>query len=86
LRVDLGCFPVVLQAALSDCVSFDPFASVLKKAEIAISMDGKGAWRDYVFVDRLWRSIKYVEVHLHACKTVPEVRADVGRYLTFQNT
>jgi putative transposase len=42
------------------------FIAVLKKAEIAISMNGKGAWRDNVFVERLWRSIKYEEVNLHA--------------------
>ncbi|WP_298965091.1 IS3 family transposase [uncultured Roseibium sp.] len=63
------------------------FTAVLKKAEIAISMDGKGAWRDNVFVERLfWRSIKYEEVYLHAYKTVSEARAGIGRYLTFYNT
>jgi putative transposase len=61
------------------------FTGVLKKAEIAISMDGKGAWRDNVFVERLWRSIKYEEVYLHAYKTVSEARAGIGRYLTFYN-
>ena len=62
------------------------FTTVLKKAEIAISMDGKGAWRDNVFVERLWRSIKYEEVYLHAYKTVSEARAGIGRYLTFYNS
>lgn len=62
------------------------FTTVLKKAEIAISMDGKGAWRDNVFVERLWRSIKYEEVYLHAYKTVSEARAGIGRYLSFYNT
>ncbi|WP_192799347.1 IS3 family transposase [Brucella tritici] len=62
------------------------FTAVLKKAEIAISMDGKGAWRDNVFVERLWRSIKYEEVYLHAYKTVSEARAGIGRYLNFYNT
>ena len=62
------------------------FTAVLKKAEIAISMDGKGAWRDNVFVERLWRSIKYGEVCLHAYKTVSEARAGIGRYLTFYNS
>ena len=62
------------------------FTAVLKKAEIAISMDGKGAWRDNVFVERLWRSIKYEEVYLHAYKTVSETRAGIGRYLTFYNS
>lgn len=59
------------------------FTTVLRKAEIAISMDGKGAWRDNVFVERLWRSIQYDEVYLNAYKTVPEARAGIGRYLTF---
>ncbi|MCM2435381.1 IS3 family transposase [Agrobacterium rosae] len=62
------------------------FTAVLKKAEIAISMDGKGAWRDNVFVERLWRSIKYEEVDLHAYKTVSEARVGIGRYLTFYNS
>jgi len=59
---------------------------VLKKAEIAISMDGKGSWRDNVFVERLWRSIKYEEVYLHAYKTVSEARTGIGRYLNFYNS
>ncbi|WP_188825379.1 IS3 family transposase [Brucella endophytica] len=62
------------------------FTAVLKKAEIAISMDGKGAWRDNVFVERLWRSIKYEEVYLHAYKTVSEARIGISRYLTFYNS
>jgi putative transposase len=61
------------------------FTSVLRKNEIAISMDGKGAWRDNVFVERLWRSIKYEEVYLRAYDTVAEARASIGRYLTFYN-
>jgi putative transposase len=62
------------------------FIKVLKDAEIAISMDGKGAWRDNVFVERLWRTIKYEEVYLHAYASVPEARAALARYLTFYNT
>ena len=62
------------------------FTAVLKRSQIAISMDGKGAWRDNVFVERLWRSIKYEEVYLHADKTVSEARAGIGRYLNFYNT
>jgi putative transposase len=56
---------------------------MLEKAQIAIFMDGKGAWRDNVFVERLWRSIKYEEAYLHAYKIVSEARAGIGRYLTF---
>jgi putative transposase len=61
------------------------FTDVLVKNGIAISMDGKGAWRDNVFVERLWRSIKYEEVYLRAYDTVSEARASLGRYLTFYN-
>ena len=62
------------------------FTQVLKDAEIAISMDGRGAWRDNVFVERLWRTIKYEEVYLHAYNTVPGARAAIGKYLIFYNT
>jgi putative transposase len=59
------------------------FIKVLQAAEIAISMDGKGAWRDNVFVERLWRTVKYEEVHLRAYGGVSEARASIGRYLGF---
>jgi putative transposase len=61
------------------------FTEVLLKNEIAISMDGKGAWRDNVFVERLWRSIKYEEVYLKAYDSVSEARASIGLYLAFYN-
>ncbi len=61
------------------------FIGVLIKNEIAISMDGKGAWRDNVFVERFWRSIKYEEVYLRAYEDVPEARQSIGRYLDFYN-
>jgi len=61
------------------------FTGVLKRKEIAISMDGKGCWRDNVFVERLWRSVKYEEVYLHAYASVPEARAGIGRYFDFYN-
>ncbi len=61
------------------------FTGVLTGAGIAISMDGKGAWRDNVFVERLWRSIKYEEVYLKAYRTVSEARASIARYLVFYN-
>ena len=62
------------------------FTAVLKGAEIAISMDGRGAWRDNVFVERLWRTMKYEEVYLRAYASVSEARASIGRYLGFYNT
>ena len=61
------------------------FTSVLLKAGIAISMDGKGSWRDNIFVERLWRSIKYEEVYLRAYETVSDARASIGRCLAFYN-
>ena len=48
-------------------------------------MDGKGRYLDNVFVERLWRSVKYEEVYLHAYESVAEARAGIGRYLTFYN-
>jgi putative transposase len=61
------------------------FIGVLIANAIAISMDGKGAWRDNVFVERIWRSVKYEEVYLHAYDSVGEARASIGRYLDFYN-
>lgn len=61
------------------------FITVLKDAKIAISMDGKGAWRDNVFVERLWRTVKYEEISLRAYCSVSEARASIGRYLCFYN-
>jgi putative transposase len=49
------------------------------------SMDGKGCWRDNVFVERFWRSIKYEEVYLHAYDSVSEAKAGIGRYIEFYN-
>ena len=62
------------------------FIKVLAAREIRISMDGKGAWRDNVFVERLWRTIKYEEVYLRAYASVSEARAGIGRYLGFYNS
>ena len=61
------------------------FTGLLLKHAIAISMDGKGSWRDNVFVERLWRSVKYEEVYLRAYDSVAEARASIGRYLDFYN-
>jgi putative transposase len=61
------------------------FTGMLAKNDIRISMDGKGAWRDNVFVERLWRTIKYEEVYLHAYESVSEARGGIGRYLDLYN-
>ena len=64
----------------------EAFTDVLRKRDIKISMDGKGAWRDNVFVERLWRSVKYEEVYLHAYDSVTAARAGIARYVAFYNT
>ena len=61
------------------------FTGVLANNGIAISMGGKGAWRGNVFVERLWRSVKYEEVYLRAYESVGEARNSIGRYLDFYN-
>lgn len=61
------------------------FTGVLMKNDIRISMDGKGAWRDNVFVERLWRTIKYEEVYLRAYDSVSDARQSIGRYLDLYN-
>jgi putative transposase len=61
------------------------FIAVLRRAEVAVSMDGKGAWRDNVFVERLWRTVKYEEVYLRAYASVAEARTSIGRYFGFYN-
>lgn len=61
------------------------FTGLLTQHGIQISMDGKGCWRDNVFVERLWKSMKYEEVYLHAYDTVEAAHQGVARYLTFYN-
>ena len=62
------------------------FTGLLHGHGIRISMDGKGCWRDNVFIERVWRSIKYEEVYLHAYETVSAAREGIGRYINFYNT
>jgi putative transposase len=65
--------------------SASAFIVVLREHDIRISMDGKGCWRDNVFVERLWKSIKYEHVYLHAYDTVSEARTKLATYLDFYN-
>ena len=61
------------------------FTSVLRGAEVRIRMDGRGRWMDNVFIERLWRSLKYECVYLHAFETGREPRAGLGRWITYYN-
>ncbi len=63
----------------------EEFTSVLKRHAIAISMDGKGRWVDNVFVERLWRSVKYEEVYTRAYDDVAEAKRSLGNYFMFYN-
>ena len=62
------------------------FTGLLLHHGIRISMDGRGCWRDNIFVERLWRTLKYEEVYLHAYDTVSAARTGIERYLTLYNT
>jgi len=63
----------------------EAFTSLLRDNGIRISMDGKGSWRDNVFIERLWRSVKYEEVYLKAYESVSGARAGIGEYFEFYN-
>jgi len=62
------------------------FTGRLQEARIQISMDGRGRWLDNVFVERLWRSLKYEEVYLKAYETVAEARRGIGLWFEFYNS
>jgi putative transposase len=63
----------------------DAFTELIIGNGIDISMDGKGSWRDNVFIERFWRTVKYEEVYLKAYESVAEARSSIGRYLEFYN-
>ena len=65
--------------------SAEEFTEVLLAKGVRVSMDGKGRWVDNVFVERLWRSVKYEDIYLHAYDTVREVRLALASYFSFYN-
>jgi putative transposase len=77
--------PAIFNSDQGSQFTSEAFTGVLLGNDVSISMDGKGAWRDNVFVERLWKSVKYEEVYLRAYDTVGEARAALGRYLDFYN-
>ena len=77
--------PEIMNTDQGSQITSVAFLTALQDAKIAISMDGKGPWRDKVFVERLWRTIKYEEVYLRAYRSVSEARRGLGRYLAFYN-
>jgi len=64
----------------------EDFVSVLQREEVKISMDGKGRWMDNVFVERLWRTVKYEEVYLKAYDSIKDARTSLAKYFLFYNS
>jgi putative transposase len=81
---DYGC-PGTLNTDQGSQFTSTAFVNLVQQHGIALSMDGKGAWRDNLFVERLWKSVKYEEVYLHAYDSVPEAQRSLARYFTFYN-
>jgi putative transposase len=83
--IDVHGAPEIVNTDQGSQFTSQAFTGLLKEHGIRISMDGKGAWRDNVFIERLWRSVKYEEVYLHAYDTVSDSRAGIGRYFNLYN-
>ena len=82
--MEYGC-PEIFNTDQGCQFTSQEFTGLLKNQGIQISMDGKGCWRDNVFVERLWKSIKYEEIYLHAYDTVSAAQQGLKRYLMFYN-
>ena len=83
--IDLHGAPEIVNTDQGSQFTSEAFTGLLKGKGIRISMDGRGAWRDNVFIERLWRSVKYEEVYLHAYDTVADSRTGIGRYFDLYN-
>ena len=80
-----GC-PEIFNTDQGSQFTSGEFTGLLKEHGIKISMDGKGCWRDNVFVERLWKSVKYEEVYLRAYDSVSDAKVYLGKYFNFYNT
>jgi len=83
--IDVHGVPEIVNTDQGSQFTSQAFTGLLKEHGIRISMDGKGAWRDNVFIERLWRSVKYEEVYLHAYDTVSDSRVGIGKYFNLYN-
>ena len=77
--------PIIFNTDQGSQYTSEAFTQVLKDNDIRISMDGKGAWRDNVFVERLWRSVKYEEVYLNAYESMSEAKQSLQKYFKLYN-
>jgi putative transposase len=82
---EYGC-PGILNTDQGSQFTSTAFVAMVQQHRIQFSMDGKGAWRDNLFVERLWKSVKYEEVYLHAYDSVAEAQQGLARYFTFYNS
>jgi putative transposase len=80
-----GC-PAIFNTDQGSQFTGADFTGMLKNHGLAVSMDGRGAWRDNVMVERFWRSIKYEEVYLRAYDSAEEAEHFIGRYISFRRT
>jgi len=81
---EYGC-PEILNTDQGSQFTSSAFVALVQQSGIRLSMDGKGAWRDNLFVERLWKTVKYEEVYLHAYDSVSEAQHNLARYFTFYN-
>jgi putative transposase len=81
---DSGC-PGILNTDQGSQFTGTAFVGLVQEHGIQLSMDGKGAWRDNLFIERLWKSVKYEEVYLHGYDTVAEAQRGLATYFTFYN-
>ncbi len=77
--------PEIVNTGQGSQFTAEEFVQVVKDRGCRLSMDGRGSWRDNVFVERLWKSVKYEEVYLHAYDSVNEARRSIMRYLDWYN-
>jgi len=77
--------PQILNTDQGSQFTSTPFVGLVQQHGIQLSMDGKGAWRDNLFIERLWKRVKYEEVYLHAYATVAEAQRGLAGYFTFYN-
>ena len=77
--------PEILNSDQGGQFTSSAFTGLLQQAGIRISMDGRGRWMDNVFIERLWRSLKYECIYLHAFETGSELRAGLSRWISYYN-
>jgi len=80
------CRPEIVNTDQGSQFTAQEFVDLVHTNGVKLSMDGRGAWRDNVFVERIWRSVKYERVYLRAYETVREAKEDIAHYIEWYNT